>query len=143
MALIFVTGAIGSYLTPKIREKFDDFKVIPIIILIYGSIWLIGPFLSMYVGGIFILIRSNLTGLYTNIQSIVLNRQLPSSKRATLLSVFSMLSTIPYVLLAYFIGSFIQKYSALWVGFILGIVCLLSLIFLSYLWKDKIFRKKI
>lgn len=134
-AAIYLLSSFASQVTPKLLKTFDENKSLIIVGGLMGISFIFSPFLGLFVGGISLLFRSSLQVTFSNLTSIVINKNTQSKYRATTLSTFNMLKNIPYVLSAFFIGSLADKYSAKIIAFWLGIILFGLLLF-------QIIRKK-
>ena len=136
ITLAIVSSAIFSAITPWVRKRIKDINFVPVFTLVYGLIWVVGAFLPIYAGGVLAIFRTGFSATFNNISSILLNKGIPTESRATFLSTFSMLSSLPYIFTSYFIGSLIDRFGALTLGMWLGVFCLLILIPISFFWRD-------
>lgn len=126
LALASLTAIIGAWLVPKF--KFSDkyvFTIIPIIM-----IFLLWMYLTEYSWIAFALLGGFETIMYIVILNHV-NKGIPSDKRATILSISSMVFSILMIIVFPFVGYLAQTYS-FEVGFIFnaGIVTLAYIIYL-------------
>lgn len=85
---------------------------------------LLSPVAGMLIGGLLLLIRFTMQTVFENVASEAINHSTESSYRATTLSTFNLLQSIPYVFTAFFLGSLADTYSAITLAFILGIFLL-------------------
>jgi MFS-type transporter involved in bile tolerance (Atg22 family) len=133
-ALSFLFSALVVIFLPKLTEKFNN----KLILFISNLIMIIGlllyPYLGIIIGGIFLILNISTISSYEVISSVMLNKRIDSKYRATALSVFAMLKKIPYIFLAYSVGVYIDKFSAISVGVIIGIcLFLISIVFIPKL----------
>ncbi len=124
-AVIFLISSVSSQLTPQIRRKFHLRKAMILVGILTTLTFIISPFAGKIVGGISLLLRVSLMIIFLNLTSIAINDSTDSKYRATTLSTFNMMKNIPYVLLAFFIGSLSDLYSAKIIAFWLGITLLI------------------
>lgn len=130
VAITCFVSAIASQLTPKITRIAGEVRGLLIISFLIGLSLLTSPFVGVALGGLSVIFRASLHANYDNITSVILNRNTESKYRATTLSTFNMLSKIPYVLVAYFVGYLMDVYTAVNFSFMLGGMLLLSMGFL-------------
>ena len=129
LSLIFGTIAliIGflGLLLPRLVAKSSDYKVIFTLSLLFAlSFVLVGTFIDNKIWGIAILFALSLTGGMVQVLSQkIVHDQIPSNVRATTQSALSITSKIPYVLGAYFIGSFAQSHQLPTFAKILAAIC--------------------
>src|SRR2546423_1137885 len=115
---------MASYLTPSLEKYISYQKTILVIGILIALSLLVSPWLGMILGGILLIFRSSLQAMYINLSSVFINHHTESKYRATTLSTFSLLRNIPYLIAAYFLGSFADTYSAIVLSSILGIILL-------------------
>ena len=128
-AVIYLLSSLASQLTPKLSNYLNENKSLIVIGGLMGISFIISPYIGLFVGGISLLFRSSLQVTFSNLTSIVINKNTQSKYRATTLSTFNMLKNVPYVLTAFFIGSLADKFSAKIIAFWLGIILFLLLFF--------------
>lgn len=128
-AIYYAVSAGASLVTPYAIKKFSEMKAIFLFVAIVSFTLIISPFLGMILGGLIIITRVAFNGMIDNITSIVINKHVESKYRATTLSTLYMLRNIPYMLLAFFIGSFIDIWGAKYVAFIIGVMLLMIVLF--------------
>ncbi len=88
------------------------------------------PFLGIFVGTAFIMLRNGIMEIFGNSASENINRATQSKYRATTLSTYSMLANIPYIAAAFFIGKLMDTYSVHtvtgWLGLVLVLIILVA-----------------
>lgn len=119
---IFIISAFASQLTSHIKKLFGSNKSIIIVGLLIAVTFIISPYIGLIVGGLSLILRSSLLGIFGNLSSIQINNNTDFEYRATTLSTFNMIKNIPYVLTAYFIGGISDFISAKTVSLYLGII---------------------
>jgi hypothetical protein len=134
-SVIFILSAFASQLTPKIKKYFGLNKSLFIVGIFMAVTFIISPFIGLIIGGISLILRSSLQGIFGNLSSVVINNNTESKYRATTISTFNMIKNVPYVLTAYFIGGISDLLSAKIVSMYLGIA-LVGLVAIS------LFRRK-
>ena len=134
-AVIFIISAFASQLTSYIKNLVGLNKSIVFVGMLMVVTFIISPYIGLALGGLSLILRSSLQGIFYNLSSVSINNNTESQYRATTLSTFNMIKNIPYVLTAYFIGSISDLFSAKIISFYLGII-LLVLVIMS------LFRRK-
>src|SRR5690606_32758416 len=72
----------------------------------------ISPFIGLYLGGLTILLREFFNSYPDTLATKILNGKVESNVRATTISAYYMVKGLPYALTAFFIGAFIDAYTA-------------------------------
>lgn len=125
---IYLISAISSQFSPYIKKKL---KLKPAFILTGLAIsltFIISPFVGLLLGGVSLFLRSSLNSIFQNFTSEAININTESKYRATTISTFNMLKNIPYALLAFFLGTLSDAYSAKLIALYLGLSMLILLI---------------
>lgn len=130
-AVIYLVSSFASQLTPYLKKYIEYDKFVIIIGILIAISLIISPLLGIFLSGLSLLIRSSLQAIYINVSSVTINNHTESRYRATTLSTFNLIKNIPYVLTAYFLGSFADQYSAINLAVILGLILLILLIYPS------------
>lgn len=94
----------GSLMYEKVSKKIPPIVLVYIGILFLGTHYLITPWIGIVVWTGVFLARVFFAPFQTNAMSEILNKHTPSRIRATTLSTYSMLKTIPFVILSSYIG---------------------------------------
>lgn len=128
-AVIFLVSAGAVQFAPMIRRRFGTMQSIDIIGFIFVMTLIISPKLGLILGGITTLIRMSFSQILKTITSDALNQGIESKYRATSLSTFGMLTSLPYVLTAVFIGQMMDMLTARVFAFYFGLALLLVLLF--------------
>ncbi len=118
----YLVAALAAHYYPKLRAKFSAGKL-----AVLASLFLVVSFLGAkwvgVIGGMFLIfIRISSSTTFNNSKSLLLNEFIDSKNRATALSTMALLSDLPFVLLAYFIGDMIEQSSPNEFAWILGLV---------------------
>ena len=119
-SIIFLVSAGASQFTPVLYRKFGGRVSIAITGAVIGITLLASPLLGMMLGAAVLMVRSAFEGIFGNLASIIVNNNTQSKYRATTISTFHMIKNIPYVLLAFLIGSISDRISAMNMAVILG-----------------------
>jgi MFS family permease len=132
----YLTAALASHATHHIKKLISYKRATYIAGFLIALTLLISPIVGMLIGGFAILFRSSLEAVYENLTSILINQQTASAHRATTLSAFNLLKSIPYACLAFSFGVLTNHYTAIKVAEGLGVI-LLFLIMLQLLYGQK------
>lgn len=133
-SVIFILSALASQFTPKINKLFGLKNSLILTGLIMVISYVVSPFVGLVIGGLSLIVRASLQGIFGNLSSIIINNNTESKDRATTLSTFNMVKNIPYVLSAYFIGSISDLFSAKTTSLYLGIVLLALIVIQTLHW---------
>lgn len=131
VGLMFGTGylvsAIAAHYFPKLRLMFGSKMLLMFSVCALLASFIFAKFVGMLVGALLIILRIASSTTFRNSRSITFNAIFSSKNRATALSTLNLLSNLPYVVLAYFIGDRIDRSSPNTFAFQLGI-CLLVIL---------------
>ncbi|MBI2310373.1 MFS transporter [Candidatus Collierbacteria bacterium] len=127
-SIIYLASSLSSQFTPYILRIFGKTKLFLLIGILIAITLLISPILGLIVGGLSLIFRSSLAAVFENLASITINEHTESKYRATTISTFNMFKNIPYVALAFILGSLSDRYSAKNTAFFMGIVLIAILI---------------
>ncbi|HSW89347.1 MAG TPA: MFS transporter [Patescibacteria group bacterium] len=130
-AVVTLVAAFGTHMYPQIKKRFSTRSVFFFSTFFMYISALLSGFYGMLAGGISIVGR-NLLDSYIDIPiSERINRAVESKYRASALSTFSMLKAAPYVVLAIFIGKYMDQTSPVQVvAIIAGSYLYLTLFFI-------------
>jgi hypothetical protein len=117
----FLLSAIASHFYPKLRKAFGAQNLLIISVVALLASFIFANFVGVLMGAFLIMLRIASSTTFRNSQSITFNAIFSSRNRATALSTLHLLSILPYVLLAYFIGDLIDKTSPNTLAFYLGV----------------------
>jgi len=120
--IMFTIAAVLSQLTPVVTRVFGRFRASIVTAFLIALSMITVPLFGMVLATFTILIRDGILQIFGNTASATINAATESNYRATTLSTYSMLSNIPYVLLAYFLGRMMDLWSVDGVVLILGII---------------------
>lgn len=127
-SVLYVICALISQFTDKLRKYISYEKMTIVLGILVGLTLIVSPIGGLIVGGLSIALRAFFQTVYMNASSILVNKQIDSKYRTTTLSSFNLLKNIPYVLTAYFLGGFADKFTAGRLAFLLGIALILFII---------------
>lgn len=111
-SIIYISSAIASSLTPRMLQTLKPLSLFLFLGMLAALSLLISPVLSLFIGGIVLVVRQSMFTVMENLTSVVINQNTPSSIRATTISTFNLLKNIPYVFSAFMLGKIIDSYSA-------------------------------
>lgn len=115
-------GAIAAEIYPKFVDRLGKSILMVIVSLLFLGSLLIAPVIGFLLGTSMIALRTFLEPIMKIMSSNEINRNVDSKYRATTISVFQMIKQLPYIVVAYFLGSSIDTLGATNVVFGLGIV---------------------
>lgn len=110
--LTYFVAASLSQTTAWLVKTFSPSRVAFGTSALIGALFLFAVKVEYLLGGLLVLAWAGLFSIFKNSSMIALNRQTESKYRATTLSTFSMLKTLPYLLLAIPIGGLMEQFSA-------------------------------
>jgi len=126
---MYIISALASQMTPIIKKVFKGNLSIIFIGVLMSITLCISPTIGMAIGGLSLALRLSLQGIFWNLASITINNNTQSNLRATTLSTFNMIKNVPYVLTAFFIGSFADRFSAKNIALYLGVILIVFILF--------------
>ena len=119
--------AIVIHFTSLIVRKIGGLKSLVVIAFIYAGLLPLVSLVSLWGAIALIIVWGSLNVINRVITSKIINDQTLSENRATTLSTFNMLLSLPYILMATWIGFLADKYTVQGVVFWLGIVMIIGL----------------
>lgn len=135
-SVISLVGAFFSYLSGKISKGRDLFLLILILTGASALTYLLSPVAGIVLGSVLLISRSAIMAMHNNYQSSLLNQHISSKFRATTLSSFSLIKTLPYAISAPFLGIYMEQITARNFAFYIAIMMIIVVIIQS------IFKKK-
>lgn len=139
-AILPLISALGYYFYSIFKEKIHPKYIIVIASVIIIVSGLISPLLSFYSGTIFLLLRHFSIPFIKIYSADTLNHQIESKYRATALSTFTLFITLPYALTPMLVGQLIDRFSASYVNFFIGLIFFILIIGLGL---SKLLRKQV
>lgn len=136
-SVIALVGALFSYLSGKISKDKDLFYLILILTGFSALTYLLSPIAGVLLGSILLISRTAIMAVHNNYQSTILNKYIKSKYRATTLSSFNLIKTLPYAISAPFLGIYMQQITARNFAFFIAIVLALVVGMQSLMKKDK------
>jgi len=140
-AILYVLCAIISQTTEYVRKYISYEKMGILLGILIGLTLMVSPVGGLILGGLSLAFRAFFQTAYLSVSSVLINEHIDSKYRTTTLSSFNLLKNIPYVLTAYFLGGFADKFTASWLAFILGIALLIFIIPQAFLYAKRNYQK--
>lgn len=144
VGLLFAAGylisALASQAFPKLKNLLGSKNLLIVTVSILIGSFIFAKFTGVVLGSILIISRISSSTTFRNIRSSILNRYIDSKNRATAISTLVLLSQLPYALVAYTIGDYIDKSSPNSFAFILGLAMVGLLIVQQIIFKAIRFR---
>ncbi len=110
-ASIFMFSSAGHYFSHEISEKWGNKKILLLTVIASPLLILISTLLTKYLAIIFFASQSLFYGMRNPILENFINKEVPSSKRATALSTTNFMKQIGYGIFSPFIGYFADLYT--------------------------------
>lgn len=130
MAAAFLVSAVASQITPRLTLRLAPIQAAVVVGFVMAGIFLLFGVAGFWMGGLVVLLWSGTTAVFNNLESVVINKQTRSAYRATTLSTYSFLKSIPYLFVGYGLGALMDRYSVALTGVLLGMVLLVGLVLL-------------
>lgn len=129
-SVISIVAALFSYLSSRLSPKVDIFWLILVISGASALTYMLSPFVGIVLGSFLLIFRTALMTVHSNFQSSLLNQHISSKYRATTLSSFNLIKTLPYALSVPFLGIYMQQITArtfaLYVGIVIALVIVIQ-----------------
>ncbi|MCA9382815.1 MFS transporter, partial [Candidatus Dojkabacteria bacterium] len=109
-AIVPIISAIGAAYYPVLRKRFSQKALFWTTSSVMIVTTIISPQLGLITGGSFLVLRNFFYPFYELISSDTINQHIDSKYRATTISTFVTMLSIPYVASIYFIGRNIDEY---------------------------------
>ena len=126
---VYLVAALAAKFGPRVAQKFSVGRFLLFIYTLVALSLFVSPWLGTVTGCALIVWRYGARAVVANIEAKLVNAMAPHDRRATYFSMWTMIKSLPYVCLAYMIGSVIDHRGADFVGFILGGLMLLCTVF--------------
>lgn len=136
-SVISLVGALFSYLSGKIGKDNDLFYLILILTGLSALTYLLSPIAGVVLGSILLISRTAIMAIHSNYQSTLLNQHIESKYRATTLSSFNLIKTLPYAISAPFLGVYMQQITAKNFAFFVAMVLMVIVTGQSLVKKSK------
>ncbi|MFA6571549.1 MAG: MFS transporter [Bacteroidota bacterium] len=140
----YIMAALASHFYIIFKQKLGRKTLFIITTTVLITTFLFAKFVGIFIGAFLIFLRITSSTTFRNTRSTLFNEFFTSKNRATTLSTLTLLTNLPYALLAYSIGDYIDNTSPNSFALILGIALIFLLVvqqgFFSI--KNKIFKFK-
>lgn len=136
-SIIALVAALSSYLSGKIDKDKDLFYLILTLTGLSALTYLLSPIAGVILGSILLISRTAIMSIHGNYQSSLLNQHISSKYRATTLSAFNLIKTLPYAISAPLLGIYMQQITAKRFSFFIGIIMAFVIIIQSLQKKRK------
>lgn len=133
-SIAYLATSAASQLFPRLPVRIQSIFSVLWISLISAITLVISPILAPIGIGIGVVLRSIAFPFHHLVTSTTVNSIASSKNRATTISTFNMIQNLPYVITAFFIGSLIDRFSAVKFAFGLGLV-MATIVIPQLLWK--------
>lgn len=139
-SIIALVGALFSYLAGRIGQNKDLFQLLLIVTCGSSLTYLVSPLAGIVLGSILLITRSAIMAVHNNYQSSLLNQHIISKYRATTLSSFSLIKTLPYAISAPFLGKYMEQITAKNFSFFVAIIMIIAVIVQSLFTKRELVK---
>lgn len=124
----YVIAALASHFYPQLKRKLGGKILLVGATCLLIASFILAKFVGVILGAFFIIMRISSSTTFRNTRSILFNEYFSSENRATALSTLTLLTSLPYAVLAYFIGSYIDRTSPNSFALVLGIGLIVLLV---------------
>lgn len=136
-SIVPLITALGVHMYPRFKEKVSRNTLWAFIFFSFVLSVVISPVVGMVIGGMLIFYRNIFYSVINVMSSDTVNKSVESRYRATTLSTFTMLRKVPYVVVAFAIGRYIDSTSSFTVGLYVGLLFLaLGILLIVYQKKE-------
>jgi MFS family permease len=135
-ALIFGFSSLGHYFSHAISEKIGNKTTLIISVLSSPLLLIIATLTTKFTSVLFFIIPSLFFGLITPIIDHLLNAEISSGKRATIISISNFLGQLGVAIFAPFIGYFAEFYT-INTAFMISAILMFSVTIIFFFLKDK------
>jgi MFS family permease len=135
-AIASLLGVAGSLLSNNLSERFGDKRTLIFSKILDGLMILLATIFLGYIGIFLLVVVSFFRSIGSPITNHLLNREIESKNRATILSMNNLLNNVGYMLFAPLIGYVADLYSIATSFKISGILLMLTTGFLLFIKKD-------
>ncbi len=136
-AIYSFVGAFATFVIPKIFKKWDSDKLYIFYLLLIASTLFFSPFVTLYVGALTVIIRVIVSPLSENHISTIVNNRIDSKFRATSLSAFSMIASMPYALTIFAISYLADVFNPAYVASVIGLLLVFCAIYYAKLFNQQ------
>lgn len=124
--MFLLSGAIAQ-LSPRLVRVFGLWPALFLATSAIAISMIVSPFFGAVIATTAILPRDGILQIFGNVAQSIIHRNTASAYRATTISTYNMLASIPYVAAAYFLGTLMEEWSVDRVTQILGFILVLFL----------------
>jgi len=110
VAMLYLGAAIAARFAPLLEAACSSRRLALVLVLASAVTLILAPLAGVIMGASLILVRTLMLSVLTHLETRTLNDLVDSANRATLLSSYTMLKSLPYVLGAYLIGGLIDTH---------------------------------
>lgn len=135
-AVMYLLASGFGQLTPIIAKRFGNWNGFVLTSLLIVITTFLVPIVGVVWGTIIIMSRLGLHEIFGNSASAMINKTTDSKYRATTLSTYQMLSKIPYIFVAYYLGYLMDIWSVNGVVVGTGIVLMCFVLFAQLFYKN-------
>ncbi|MCB9965672.1 MAG: MFS transporter [Rhodospirillales bacterium] len=128
----FFVGGVGGHLGHKLEEKFRAVHILIGLWLLVALFWIICGTFAGYHALILLMISNAAWGIGSPVMQDALNRRVDSSRRATVLSVASLMIRLTFIPLGVGIGWVVDAY-----GVQTGLLALAAFVLLANVWNAR------
>ena len=135
-AFVFGFSSLGHYYSHAISEKIGNKKIIIISVFSSALFLILATFTTKYIAILFFIVPSLFYGLRNPVINHLLNSEISSSKRATVISINNFLGQLGLAIFAPFIGYFAEIYT-INTAFMISAALMFSVTIIFFFLKDK------
>ena len=135
-AFVFGFSSLGHYYSHAISEKIGNKKTIIISVFSSALFLILATFSTKYIAILFFIVPSLFYGLRNPVINHLLNSEISSSKRATVISINNFLGQLGLAIFAPFIGYFAELYT-INTAFMISAALMFSVTIIFFFLKNK------
>lgn len=132
-ALISILGMFGALFSHSISEKIGDKQTLILSYLLNGLLIILATVFLGYLGVALLVLLSLFGGLSSPVMGHLLNREIESKNRSTVLSINNLFQSFGYIIFAPFIGYLADLYNISTAFRIAGILSILLVVILFFI----------
>ncbi|HLD04979.1 MAG TPA: MFS transporter [Candidatus Nanoarchaeia archaeon] len=129
----YLMGALGSFLSHRLSDRFGDRPILMVSKVLDGLMLVLAALFLGYTGVVFIIILAFFRSIGSPILSHLLNEQIKSKQRATVLSLNSLMMNVGYLLFAPLMGYVADLYTIATSFRISGFLLMFTVILLVFI----------
>lgn len=123
-AVVHLLSALASQQSGFLKKRIGSVRLMGWILLLCSLSLLLSPVFGLFFGGASVVLRYMCRTVWTNLESIWLNASIQHANRATALSCYAMYKSLPYVLLAFPAGKWMDSSGPFQLGICVGLILL-------------------